>query len=193
MAETSLSVKEVKHARFVAHFIVCLNATEAALKAGYSKRSAYSTGSALLKDPEVADAVRRGLEDRGKRIEITQDGVVFELARIGFANMKDFIDPETGLPVADFRTIPRDQMAAVQSVTVENFRLRDGGQRTKTTFKLNDKRAALELIGKHLGMFGRELTQSGGIDLANMTKTEANARLLELETKLAEDDDDVEM
>jgi phage terminase small subunit len=82
--------------------------------------------------------------------------VLNELAKIGFANMADYVQIVGGEPVIDLSSMTRDQAAAINEVTVEDFkdgRGEDARDVRRVKFKLSDKRAALVDIGKHLGMF----------------------------------------
>jgi phage terminase small subunit len=93
---------------------------------------------------------------RAARTEITSDRVLNELAKIGFANMADYVQIVGGEPVIDLSSMTRDQAAAINEVTVEDFkdgRGEDARDVRRVKFKLSDKRAALVDIGKHLGMF----------------------------------------
>jgi phage terminase small subunit len=146
-----------KQARFVEEYLIDLNATRAAIRAGYSARTAEQQGPRLLGNVGVAAAIREAQQARSKRTEITSDRVLTELARIGFANMADYmrVGP-SGDPQLDFSALTRDQAAALQEVTVENYvsgRGDDAREVRRIKFKLADKRAALVDIGRHLGMF----------------------------------------
>ena len=79
-----------RQARFVAEYLVDLNATEAAKRAGYSEKTAYSIGFENLRKPEIQDAIQTAMAQREKRTAITQDRVLQELARVAFANGTDF-------------------------------------------------------------------------------------------------------
>lgn len=142
---------------FVNEYIVDLNGTQAAIRAGYSARTANVQASQLLAKPNVQAAVQAAMAKREARTEITQDMVLKELAKIGFANMQDYmrVGPD-GDPVLDFSALTREQAAALSEVTVEDFvdgRGEDARDVKRVKFKLADKRAALVDIGKHLGMF----------------------------------------
>jgi len=96
-----------------------------------------------------------------RRAEISIESVLLELAKIGFANIDDFIevDPHSGAPLTNFKKSNRDQRAAISEVTVEEFvvgRGDDAREVRKTKFKLADKRAALVDLGKHLGAFASD-------------------------------------
>ena len=68
--------------RFVLEYLVDLNATQAAIRAGYSAKTAYSQGQRLLKNVEVAAAIQAGMDKRAKRTEITQDYVLTGIRNI---------------------------------------------------------------------------------------------------------------
>jgi phage terminase small subunit len=153
-----------KQETFVREYLVDLNATQAAIRAGYSSRTAYSIGEENLKKPEIAAAVDAGMKDRAERIEITADKVLRELALIGFANMADYMSTgPDGDPFLDFSGLTRDQAAALAEVTVEDFkdgRGEDARDVRRIKFKLADKKGALVDIGRHLGMFKDKVEHS---------------------------------
>lgn len=85
-----------KQARFVAEYLIDLNATQAAIRTGYSAKTAYSQGQRLLKDVEVAAAIAAALATRSERTEITQDMVLRELWAIATANPNELIEYRRG-------------------------------------------------------------------------------------------------
>ncbi|MGN1037877.1 MAG: terminase small subunit, partial [Mailhella sp.] len=99
----------------------------------------------MLKDPEVAAAIEKAEAERSRRTQIEADRVVLELAKIAFADPRDLMDwgPE-GVEVKASGTIPPDAAASVGEVSVQ-------GRNVKV--KMLDKLKALELLGRHLGMF----------------------------------------
>jgi len=138
-----------KRARFVGEYLVDLNATQAAIRAGYSARTAYSQGQRLLKDVDVAAALDRARTARAERTEITQDMVLRELARIGFGDQRAVMTwgPD-GVKLRDSDELTDDESALVAEVA--ETRTKDGGS---LRLKTNSKLGALELLGRHLGMF----------------------------------------
>jgi phage terminase small subunit len=146
-----------KQQRFVDEYLIDLNATQAAIRAGYSEKTAYSVGHENLKKPEIQKAIQEAQNKRAERTEITQDMVLQELAKIGFSNMLDYMTiTKDGDLVSDFSTLTRDQAAAISEVTVETYmdgRGEDAEEVKRIKFKLSDKRAALVDMGRHLGMF----------------------------------------
>lgn len=146
-----------KQERFVEEYLVDLNATQAAIRAGYSAKTAGATGHENLRKPEIQDAISEARIKLSERTEITQEKVLAELAKLGFSNMADYMrGGEDGDPYLDFSDLTRDQAAALTEVTVEDFkdgRGEDARDVRRVKFKLADKISALEKIGKHLGMF----------------------------------------
>lgn len=146
-----------KQERFVAEYLIDLNATQAAIRAGYSAKTAYSIGDENLSKPEIAAAIAAAQAKLAKRAEITAEMIVAEMAKIGFANMADYMKAtEQGDPYLDFSGLTRDQAAALGEVTVEDYkegRGQDARDVKRVKFKLHDKLSALEKIGRHLGMF----------------------------------------
>ena len=139
-----------KQKLFVEHYLVDLNATQAAIKAGYSKRSAMELGYQLLQKPSVSSAIQNAMQERSRRTQITQDRVLEELAAIGFSNIYDAINIERGkLEYKSIDALPADlQKAIVEIACVPS---EDGSTRI-TRIKLACKIKALNLIAKHLGM-----------------------------------------
>lgn len=164
-----------KQKLFVKEYLIDLNATQAAIRAGYSKKTAYRTGADNLKKPQIQAELEKAIKAREKRTEITQDRVLKELTKIGFADIKDFLSYRTektlvgvddeGTEIYGYRqiidTIPSDEVdgAVISEVSLA----RDGTFK----FKLQDKIKALEMIGKHLGMFIEKQEISGNINVNN--------------------------
>ncbi len=161
-----------KQQRFVEEYLVDLNATQATIRAGYSERTACSQGSRLLKYAGVAAAVAAARAKRSKRTKITQDMVLNELARIGFANMLDYVTvQDDGSVVVDLTDLDRGRAAAIREMVVDEYTegRGDGARDVKRIkFKLNDKRAALVDIARHLGMFTDKIEVSGKVDAVNI-------------------------
>lgn len=154
-----------KQARFVEEYLVDLNATQAAIRSGYSEKTAGAIGTENLAKPLIAKAIEEAQQARSERTEITADRVLNELAKLGFSNMMDFMRVGAdGDPVTDFSALSRDKAAAISEVTVETFKdgtSKDARDVRRVKFKLTDKRAALVDIGRHLGMFKERFEHSG--------------------------------
>jgi phage terminase small subunit len=161
-----------KQQQFVREFLIDLNASDAARRAGYSLRTAEQQGYQLLRKPAVAAAIAEAQAERAQRTEVTADQVLAELARIGFANMLDFVKiGASGHPVPDFSSLDRDKAAALIEVTLDRYvdsQREAGGEVRRVKFKLADKRAALVDLGKHLGLFKDRLEISTPQDEAEL-------------------------
>lgn len=152
-----------KQAAFVAEYLVDLNATQAAIRAGYSERTAYRIGAELLQKTSVAEAIAAGQAKRAQRVEITADRVVAELAKIAFADPRDLMEwgPD-GVKLKASADLTEEQAASVAEVSETTTK--DGGS---LKLKKHDKVKALELLGRHMGMFKDKVENeiSGGLDL----------------------------
>ncbi|MCM1958159.1 terminase small subunit [Acinetobacter modestus] len=176
-----------KQQRFVDEYLVDRNATQAAIRAGYSAKTANEIGAQNLAKLSIKEAIAIGEAEIAERTKITQDMVIKELAKIGFSNMLDYINvTEGGDPVTDFSTLTRDQAAAISEITVEEYtegRGDDARNVKRTKFKLSEKRSALVDIGKHLGMFKDHLVHSN--DPENpLTDTKSASKKLSALAKL---------
>lgn len=154
-----------KQKRFVDQYLVDLNATQAAIRAGYSEKTAKQIGSRLLSHVDVAKAIEAGQAKLAEKHGVTLEKIVAELALLGFSNMQDYMRSSAdGDPFLDFSALTREQAAALTEVTVEDFkdgRGEDARDVKRVKFKLADKRAALVDLGKHLGMFTDKVQLSG--------------------------------
>lgn len=144
-----------KQKRFVEEYLIDLNATRAAIRAGYSPGTAKQIGSENLTKPDICACIDRAMAERSRRTGINQDRVLRELARVAFANANDVINMEDATLRED---ACEDDTAAIQSVKVKTF----GEDGIEREIKMGDKLKALELIGKHLGMFKDNLSLTVG-------------------------------
>lgn len=159
-----------KQKRFVEEYLVDLNATRAAIAAGYSEKTAHSIGHENLKKPDIDEAIQKAMAERSERTKITQDKVLAEYARLSFSNMQDYlrIDDE-GEGTLTLAELDEDQARAISEYTVETHNERDpeDNKKTrvvrKTKLKLYDKKGALDSVARHLGMFNDKVTLGGNV------------------------------
>lgn len=137
-----------KQKRFIEEYLIDFNATQSAIRAGYSVDTAKDIGCENLAKPNIKKAIEKALAERSRRTGITQDRVIQELARVAFVNFNDVVD-ENGEIKSDASA---DDLACVESYKVENGDSINGSS-SKREVKLASKMKALELLGKHLGMF----------------------------------------
>jgi phage terminase small subunit len=157
---------------FVAEYLVDLNATQAAIRAGYSEKTAAAIGCENLSKPAIQAAVAVAMEKRQKRTEVTQDFVIGELLKIARANMMNYMRAGAdGDPYLDFSKLTEEQAAALSEVTVDDY-VEGRGENSRAVkrvrFKLYDKRAALVDLGRHLGMFTDNVKHSGGLTIESL-------------------------
>jgi phage terminase small subunit len=169
----------LKQRRFVREYLIDGNATQAAIRAGYSAKTAAAIGFENLRKPEIAEKVEAAQERIAAKLDVTADDIARELHRCGFANMADYMRVgRDGDPVLDFSQLTRDQAAALAEVTVDDYldgRGDDAREVRRVKFKLVDKRASLVDLAKLLG-FWKEKHQ-----------LEADASLLDLLAEKKED------
>lgn len=144
-----------KQATFVDEYLKDLNSTQAAIRAGYSARNAGKIGPELLGKTRIAAEIATRMAAREKRTEITQDRVLQEYARLAFLDPAKLFD-ESGrpLPIQQMDEDTRRAIVGVDVATVGNDQM---GVGEVLKLRLADKRAALDSVARHLGMFNDKL------------------------------------
>ncbi|CDA90583.1 putative uncharacterized protein [Firmicutes bacterium CAG:238] len=146
-----------KQKRFCDEYLIDLNATQAAIRAGYSPRTAEQAASRLLSFVKVQDEISKEMAERSKRTGINQDRVLMEIAKMAFVNIDDVIDFDTAQVKP---TATKEDLACIQSVKIKPTEFG-----TEREIKLCDKKSNLELLGKHLGMFKDKLEIDADMEL----------------------------
>lgn len=149
MSEKKITAKQQ---RFVAEYLIDLNATQAAIRAGYSAKTAEVQGPRLLGNVRVAAAIEQGKQKREKRTEIDADWVLRRLAEEAEADIADLYT-ETGAlkPVSDWPMVWRKGLVAGIE-TQQEFETVDGEKKAAGIvhkLKLSDRIRRIELLGKH--------------------------------------------
>lgn len=141
---------------FADEYLIDLNATRAYRVAYPSVKKdevAAAAAARLLKNVKVAAYIQKRMEERQKRTEITQDRVLEELAAIAFARATDYAEVKGEcVRIKDTDTLDEQQIRAIVGIKEGKYGIE---------LKLNDKEKALELLGRHLGMFKDKLEVSG--------------------------------
>lgn len=159
-----------KQARFIEEYLIDLNATQAAIRAGYSEKTATEQGARLLTNVNVQKAIHEAQQARSERTKIDQDWVLKRLALLADAKTTDFTAwDEGGVHVKDSNELTPEQAYLVSEITLDETIKESGGgdelvlKRQKRLKGVSDttKSKALELIGKHLGMFKDSIQLSG--------------------------------
>ena len=157
-----------KNEAFCDEYLIDLNATQAAIRAGYSVESAGSIGSELLQKPEIRARIDKAMAERSRRTGINADRVLRELARVAFVDPSQVNDLNTAEVKPD---AIKDDLAAIAGMKVKYVPHKDFDedgepiieQAIEREVRLADKLKALELCGKHLGMFADKVKLDGTV------------------------------
>ena len=144
-----------KQKKFINEYLIDLNGTQAAIRAGYSGKTANRIAAENLAHPVIQKVLSQRIRDREKRTEITQDRVLQEFARLGFFDPRKLFNAD-GSP-KDITDLDDDTAAAVAGLEVMEVYEGRGDDRAFVgyvkKYKLADKKGALDSLAKHLGMF----------------------------------------
>lgn len=142
----------VKQRMFVEEYLIDLNATQAAIRAGYSAKTADQQGSRMLANVKVQQVIAQRMAERSKRTGANQDRVVLELSKIAFLKMTDVVDRNGAIK----QDASEDDLACIESIKYKESDNEYGGS-VEREVKVASKLKALELLGKHLGMWNDKL------------------------------------
>lgn len=150
---------------FIAEYLKDLNATQAAIRAGYSQKTAGKIGTENLHKPVIAAEIERAMDERAERTRVDADKVVKELAKLGFSDWRELGSwSDAGVEWIPSEEISDEAAASVKDVSMTKERRYDRNgellETTQTKLGLHDKKGALELLGRHLGMFKDNLNVS---------------------------------
>jgi phage terminase small subunit len=160
-----------KQRLFIEAYLIHKNATKAAIAAGFSERSANNQGTRLMANDAIRAEIEARLASTLDRYAVTSDRIIRELAKIGFANIGDFIAVQDGgSAIVDFGTATREQMASLKSIEIDE-RTIDGAAAgvRKIKISMSDKRQALMDLAKLARMLPadrHELSGPGGSAIA---------------------------
>lgn len=137
---------------FADEYLIDLNATRAyrvAYPSVKKEQTAAAAAARMLRNVKVAAYIQERMEERQKRTEVTQDMIVQELACSAFANVTDYVEIVNGVvKIKNTADMPEEQIRAIAGI-------KKGANGIE--IKLNDKEKALELLGRHLGMWNDKL------------------------------------
>lgn len=157
-----------RDAIMVDEFLIDLDAKNAAIRAGYSPKTAAKASEWIRRDnptkPKLRAEIDKRLAERSRRTGVTADRVLMELAKIAFADIADIVDLSTG-------EIQPYTLAADTSA-IAAVKIRSTVHSTETEIRMADRNKALELLGKHLGMFAENINIGGATPLIRDDITE---------------------
>lgn len=138
-----------KQQRFADEYLIDLNATQAAIRAGYSPKSAEQQGSRLLRNAKVRAYIDERMAEHSKRTGVNQERIIRELARIAFLDPTQLVDMDTAELLSDTSA---DDRAAISSIKVKTMSSEET-EMIEREIRFADKIKALELLGKRFGMW----------------------------------------
>jgi phage terminase small subunit len=170
-----------KQELFAKEYIVDLNATQAAIRAGYSENTSRQMGAENLTKPVIQEFIQRLMNERSKRTEITADMVLKEYAKLGFSNITDYLKVEEREMTTESGTMAMYKTIDIfETDKIDRSKL-DAVAEIKQTkegisIKLHDKKGALDSIARHLGMFTEKVKIEGTISVEKMIEAIKNER-----------------
>ena len=163
---------------------------QAAIRAGYSKKSAEQIGVENRGKPRIAAAIEDYLRRKSQRSEKTREDCIAEMERLGFANLRDYFSVTSdGAPFIDLSAITRDQAAALVEIEVHDYvdgRGEDARDVKRTRIKMESKRQSL-MDGAKLKGFVKDKVELKG-DLTIQSRDD-KVRELRAVMNLLDDDD----
>ncbi|MGP5510895.1 terminase small subunit [Pseudomonas helleri] len=158
-----------KQQRFVIEYLVDLNATQAAIRAGYAAKGAKDQAYQLMQRPVIAAAIKEAMEARNQRTQVDADYVLNRLTEIDQMDLAAIHDD-------DGKLLPIKKWPLIWRQMVKEVDMKSG------KVKFHDKLKALELIGKHVTVnaFRENINHSGSIDLTQMSDEELERQIAQL-------------
>jgi len=138
-----------KQQRFVDEYLVDLNATKAAIRAGYAPQTAAQAGYKLVHKGLVSAAIARAQAERSRRTGIAADRVLQELARVAFVDPAKIINMDTAEVLPN---VTEDDRTVISGIKVK-IMISETGNMTEREVKFCDKLKALDMLAKHLGIY----------------------------------------
>ena len=163
-----------KQRLFVEEYLVDFNATQAAIRSGYAKPSAGQIGHALLRKTHIATLIESKMQDRTEKLDISQDRILLEMARIALFDPRTMFDIDGNLK--DISDLSSNTAAVISSFDVSSMETEEGQTVTVSKIRLCDKTKNLGELGKHLGLFKEDNDQRRG-EYSSLSDEELDAKL----------------
>jgi phage terminase small subunit len=154
-----------KQERFVAEYLVDLNATQAAIRAGYSPKVANREGTRLLSNAVIAAAVAEKTQAQLAKVDITAERVKARLATLAFVDPRKFFNADgTIKPITD---LDEDTAASIAQFEVikKNAEAGDGHMDTVHKVRLVDSTKPLNTLAEHFGLMVQKVEHSGALEI----------------------------
>lgn len=156
---------------FAYEYIIDNNATQAAIRAGYSQKTAYSQGQRLLKDVEVKKIIDSLTKKHLDKLEITAEKTLNEIAKLAYGNATDFIEiSDSNIIVKDLSSIDTTFIAGAEEIFDKE------GMRLGVKLKFHDKSKNLEMLMRHQGLFKDKIEHTVDSDLMSWLQGVKNGK-----------------
>lgn len=167
-----------KHERFVAEYLIDLNATQAAIRAGYSEKTANREGSRLLSNADIAKAIAERKERQLATADLTAARVLEELRRLAFADPRRLFDENGRLkPITDWSAEDAACLASFEITSQKVKGSEDDEWETVKKIRVWDKTKALDLVAKHFGLLKEKIELSTSA-IGAMSDAELDAQIV---------------
>lgn len=143
-----------KEQRFVAEYLIDMNATQAAIRAGYSKHTARQIASALLSKVDIAAAIANGMYAVAKTLSITAEKVIAEIAAVAFGDIRGIFENGRLLLPSEWDDATAATIAGLEVVTVNKG---EGAVEHIAKIKRADKLRALDMLARHLALYNDKI------------------------------------
>lgn len=161
MGKQNTSGLNDKQERFCREYVVDFNGTQAAIRAGYSKKTANEQAARLLANVSVQSFIQSLQTKQNTKLEISAERVVEEYAKLGFSNIADLMNE--GMTFEDIKKLDPKISAAIESVSVTETFDKQGNRTINTKIKMHSKPAALDALGKHTGIYKEDNKQKSDL------------------------------
>lgn len=156
---------------FCTEYLIDLNGTQAAIRAGYSPKSAYNQANRLMSNDDVKRSINSLKQARAQRLRVDGDEVLQNWVLLSRGNVADFLPNDHPL-----KGMTRDQLYALPECVTEVSSEKEGEGTTTVKIKLDDRLRASEMVAKHIGLFEADNRQKKAD--VKMTEEEAQARIV---------------
>lgn len=157
-----------KQRLFVEEYLIDLNASQAAIRAGYSEKTADRIGHENLKKLEIQKAINEAMKQRAERLEITQDKVLKEIALVAFGRLSNVLTQTSdGDVFVDLSAMSESDKALLSEVQCTKH-VTDASTTVTTKIKANDRLKALDMLMRHLGGYNDQLEVKGQLSVASV-------------------------
>jgi phage terminase small subunit len=152
-----------KQARFVSEYLVDLNATQAAIRAGYSEKTATAIGCENLRKPDIAAAIAEQKAQQLGTAGLSAVRILEELRRLATVDVRSFFQPDGSLKPMNEWTPEQGAAVSSMEVIIKNAEAGDGITDRIHKFKLWDKPRSLEMLAKHFALLTEQMQVKGAL------------------------------